>query len=101
MVEDGEQAVDGSTAPCVLDIIAVAVNEDVGKLVLRPHGGNPRLRDIRHQGAHGAGGFMRAVVGGTHPRLGEAVAAIVVLAHQTGHREDEWQFVAVGQRVDI
>ena len=64
-----------------------------------PHGRDPRLADVRHQGADGARGIV--VVGRIHPCFSEAVAAVVVLTHKTGHREDEGQLVFVGQGIDV
>ena len=100
LVEDAEQTIDADTAKgdFVGGTTGVA-RDNVDALVLGPHRRNPRLADVRHQRTDGTRGIV--VVCGIHPSLGEAVAAVVVLTHKTGHREDKRQLVLVGQGVDV
>lgn len=99
MVKDTEQAIDAETAPAVHVAGSARSHKDVDTFVLSPHGWNPRLADIRHQGADGTSGIV--VVCGIHPSLSETVTAVVVLTDEASNRPNERQLVFVGQGVDM
>ena len=99
MVENTEQAVNAKTTPAVHVAGSAASHKDVNAFILGPHGRDPRLTDIRHQGTDGTRGFV--VIGGIHPCFGEAVTAMVVLTDEASHRPNEGQFVFVSQSIDM
>ena len=84
-VEDGHVAVNGNAAHGTPDLVAVGFDQDVDHLVLTIHRRCPRLFNIGEHAANGTGRVAIAVVGGTHPCLGEASAAVVVFANEAGH----------------
>ena len=79
VVEDTHQTVDGDTTESAAGVTLFRQNVDA--IILTPHGRNPRLANVRHQGTDGTGRLAGAAVGSIHPSLSETVATMVVFTH--------------------
>ena len=97
-VKDFHVAIERGSAQSVVELVGTApFAKDVDHLVLTRHRWLPRLRNPTEHASDGSCGSTRGIVGGTHPRLAEAVH--VKLAVVAGRRPDERPFVVVHQGV--